>query len=125
MDILWSMLIFVGFVMWFWLVIMVFADVFRRHDIGGFSKALWCIFVIFLPLLGVLIYLIANGKGIAERTGKEVAAAQAAQDAHIRQVTGSGGGAAAEIQQAKTLLDSGAITQAEFEQIKARALSGA
>ena len=124
MDVLWSMLIFVGFIMWFWLVIMVFADIFRRHDIGGFVKALWCIVVIFLPLFGVLVYLIAYNKGIAERTGKEVAAQQEAFDARVREVAGSGG-AASEIQSAKALLDSGAITQAEFDQIKARALGAA
>ena len=108
--------------MWFWLVIMVFMDVFRRHDIGGFSKALRCIFVIFLPLLGVLIYLIANGNGIALRSAKEASDAQQSFDAHVREVAG---GTASEIQNAKALLDSGAITQAEFEQLKAKALGSA
>ena len=70
MNILWSTLIFVAFIMWFWLVIMIFADIFRRHDMGGFAKALWIIFIIFIPLLGVLVYLIAYNKGIAERSAK-------------------------------------------------------
>jgi hypothetical protein len=124
MDILWSTLIFVAFIMWFWLVIMIFADLFRRHDMGGFAKALWIIFIIFIPLLGTLVYLIAYSKSIAERTAKESAEAQQAFDAHVRDVAGSGG-AAGEIERAKGLLDSGAITQAEFDQIKARALAGA
>jgi hypothetical protein len=124
MNILWSTLIFVAFVMWFWLVIMIFTDLFRRHDMGGFAKAMWIIFIILIPFLGALIYVIAYQKGIAERTAKQTADAQAQFDAHVKEVAG-GGGAAHEIEKAKGLLDSGAITQAEFDQIKARALAGA
>lgn len=122
-DALWTMIVFFAWVMWFWLVISMLTDVFRRHDISGGAKALWTIFIIFLPLLGVLIYLISQGKGMAERRLGEAQAAQAQFDAHVREVAGGGGaGAAAEIEKAKQLLDSGAITQAEFDALKAKAL---
>ena len=122
-DALWTMIVFFAWVMWFWLVISMLTDVFRRHDISGGAKALWTVFIIFLPLLGVLIYLISQGKGMAERRLGEAQAALAQCDAHVREVAGGGGaGAAAEIEKAKQLLDSGAITQAEFDALKAKAL---
>jgi len=123
MDVLWSMLIFMGFIMWIWLAIMVFMDIFRRRDMGGFVKALWIIFVIFLPLLGVLIYLIAYHNSIAERNAKDVAASQAAFEQQVREAAGKAG-PAGEIESAQKLLAAGTITQAEFDAIKARALSG-
>jgi hypothetical protein len=122
LDIFWSMFIFFLFVIWIWILITVFADIFRRKDIGGGSKALWIIFVIVLPYLGVLIYLIANHDGMADRNVKQIQAQQAATDDYIRSVAG---GAAAEIEKAKGLLDSGAITQAEFDSLKAKALAQA
>jgi hypothetical protein len=122
LDILWTMLIFFAWIIWFWLLITVFADLFRRHDIGGGMKTLWIIFVILLPFLGVFIYLISQGRGMAERNVKGMQAQQAQLDAHIKTVAGSGG-AADEIDKAKKLLDSGAITQAEFDAIKAKALA--
>jgi Short C-terminal domain/Phospholipase_D-nuclease N-terminal len=122
LDILWTMLIFFAWVIWFWLLITVFADLFRRHDIGGGMKTLWIIFVILLPFLGVFIYLISQGKSMAERNVKGMQAQQAQTDAYIKSVAGSGG-AADEIDKAKKLLDSGAITQAEFDAIKAKALA--
>jgi Short C-terminal domain/Phospholipase_D-nuclease N-terminal len=118
LDVLWTMLIFFAWVIWFWLLITVFADVFRRHDIGGGMKTLWIIFVIILPFLGVFIYLITQHEGMTERNLKR----EEAQQAYIRQVAGSGG-SADEIAKAKQLLDSGAITQAEFDTIKAKALA--
>jgi Phospholipase_D-nuclease N-terminal/Short C-terminal domain len=121
LDVLWWMIAFFAFVIWFWLLITVFSDIFRRHDTGGGAKALWIIFVILLPFLGVFIYLIANHTGMAERNMKSIEAAQAQQAAYIQSVAGSGG-AAEEIEKAKKLLDSGAITQAEFDSIKAKAL---
>jgi hypothetical protein len=123
---LWDFILIMAFFIWFWLLIVIFGDIFRRHDIGGGMKALWTIFVIVLPYLGVLVYLIAEHKGMAERSMKSAAAQQAATDEYIRSVAGSGGGgggAAAEIERAKGLLDSGAITQAEFDSIKAKALA--
>ena len=121
-EVLWWMLVFFAWVIWFWLLITVFADLFRRHDIGGGMKTLWIIFVILLPFLGVFIYLISQGKGMAERNMKSVEASQAQQAEYIKSVAGSGG-AAEEIDKAKKLLDSGAITQAEFDAIKAKALA--
>jgi hypothetical protein len=119
---LWDMLLVFAFVIWFWLLITVFSDVFRRRDIGGWTKTLWVIFVIILPYFGVFVYLIAEHKGMADRNVQAMQAQQDQMDAYVRSVAGSGGGAAAEIEKAKTLLDSGAITQAEFNSIKAKAL---
>jgi len=121
MDVLWSMMIFFLFVIWIWILITVFADIFRRRDIGGGMKAVWIIFVIILPYLGVFIYLIAEGHKMAERNAEQMQSARAQQDEYIKSVAGSS--AADQIAQAKTLLDSGAITQAEFDGLKAKALS--
>jgi hypothetical protein len=119
-DVFWSMIIFFFWVIWIWIVITVLMDVFRRHDIGGFMKALWVIFVVILPWLGVLIYLIVEHNGMRERSVKDVEAQQSAFDERVRQASG---GSAAEIAKAKELLDSGAITQPEFESLKAKALA--
>jgi hypothetical protein len=121
LDIFWTMIIFFLWVIWIWFLIAILSDVFRRHDIGGGSKALWCIFIIFLPFLGALIYLIANGQGMAERNVKEVQTAQKQTDEYIRSVAG---GPAGEIEKAKQLLDSGAISNDEYAALKARALAG-
>ena len=122
LNILWSMLIFVGFIMWIWLAIMVFMDIFRRRDIGGFAKAIWIIFLIFIPLLGVLVYLIAYHQGIADRNEKGQEAAQAAFDQQVKEAAGKGG-PAGEIETAQKLLDAGTITQSEFDHIKSKALA--
>ena len=122
LDILWTMFIFFLFIIWIWILITVFSDIFRRKDVGGGTKALWIIFVILLPYLGVLVYLIANHDGMADRNIAQMQKQQQATDAYIQSVAGSGG-AAAEIEKAKGLLDSGAITQAEFDSIKAKALA--
>ena len=122
LDVLWTMLIFFAWVIWFWLLITVFADIFRRHDIGGGAKVLWCIFVIILPFLGVFIYLIAESKGMQERNVSQAQAAQQQFDTYVQSVASSGG-AAGEIERAKGLLDSGAITQEEFDAIKAKAIA--
>jgi hypothetical protein len=122
LDVLWTMLVFFAFVIWFWLLITVFADIFRRHDTGGGAKLLWIIFVIVLPFLGVFVYLMSQHKQMAERNMKAIEAQQSQTDAYIREVA-SGGGAASEIEKAKQLLDAGTITQAEFDAIKAKALA--
>ena len=122
LDVLWTMLVIFAWVIWFWLLITVFSDLFRRHDIGGGTKVLWCIFVIVLPFLGVFIYLIAESKGMAERNTKAIEAAQTQTDDYIRQVAAQGD-PAAQIAQAKQLLDSGAIDQQEFEALKKKALA--
>ena len=124
LDVLVQMLVFFAFIIWFWILITVFADIFRRKDTSGFSKVFWMIFVIVLPYLGVFVYLIANHEGMAERNIKQAKAQQAQMDDYVRSVAGSGG-AAAEIEKAKGLLDSGAISQAEFDSIKSKALAAA
>ncbi len=121
-DILGTMLVFFGWVIWFWLLITVFGDLFSRHDISGWGKAGWTVFAILLPFIGVLCYLIAQGKHMAERRAGEAASAQKEMDQYIRRTAGADGGATEQIAQAKQLLDSGAIDQAEFDQIKQKAL---
>ena len=121
MDVLWSMIIFFFWVIWIWIVITVLIDVFRRHDIGGFAKAAWVIFVVVLPWLGVLVYLIVEHDGMRDRSTQQAQEQKQAFDSYVRDT--AGGGSAAEIAQAKELLDAGTITQQEFEQIKAKALA--
>ena len=120
LDVFWSMIIFFFWVIWIWIVVTVLIDIFRRSDIGGFSKALWVIFVVVLPWLGVLIYLIAQHDGMRERSVKQAQEQQAAFDKYVKDTAG---GSAAEIAKAKELLDSGAINQQEFDSIKAKALA--
>jgi hypothetical protein len=120
LDVFWTMIIFFLWVIWIWFLIAILSDVFRRHDIGGGSKALWCVFIIFLPFLGALVYVIANGQGMAERNVKDAKVAREQTDDYIRSVAG---GPAGEIEKAKQLLDSGAITQQEFDAMKAKALA--
>jgi hypothetical protein len=122
LDVLWTMLVFFAWVIWFWLLITVFADVFRRHDISGWSKAGWVLLCIVLPFIGVLLYLGTQGRTMAERSAKDAKANEAAFDDYVRKAAGSGG-PAAEIAHAKELRDSGAITDAEFQQIKQKALA--
>jgi predicted PurR-regulated permease PerM len=125
LNIFWTILIFFAWVIFIWIAITVLIDLFRRRDLSGWAKAAWVIFVIVLPFLGVLAYLIFNHDGMADRTGKEAKASQAQFDDYVRQTAGTGG-PASEIEKASKLLDSGAITQGEFETLKAKALgSGA
>jgi hypothetical protein len=120
LDVFWTIIIFFFWVIWIWIVITVLVDVFRRHDIGGFAKALWVIFVVIVPWLGVLIYLIVEHDGMRDRSMQQAQAQKAALDDYVR---GAAGGSADEIAKAKELLDSGAITQQEFDALKAKALS--
>ena len=122
LEVLWTLLVFFAWVIWFWLLIVVIGDLFRRHDIGGGKKTIWLIFLIFLPFLGVFAYVIANSQSMAERNRDRALAQQAQFDDYVRETAGAGG-AAAEIDKAKQLLDSGAISQAEFDAIKAKALA--
>ena len=115
LDLLWTILIIFLWLSWFMLLFHVIGDVFRRRDASGWKKTLWLIVLLFLPFLGVFAYLIANNEGMAQRN-----AAQA--DDYVRSVAGSSG-ATAEIERAKGLLDSGAISQEEFNAIKAKALA--
>ena len=122
LDVLWTMIIFFLWVCWIWMVVGIFADIFSRRDISGWAKAAWSLFVIVLPFLGALIYVIANGESMAQRRAGHDEAARADFDDYVKTVAASGG-AAAEIDKAKQLLDSGAIDQAEFDAIKAKALA--
>jgi predicted PurR-regulated permease PerM len=122
LNVLWDILIFFAWVIFIWIAITVLIDVFRRRDISGWGKAAWVVLVVILPWIGVLVYLIANHTGMAERRDKDAQAAQSQFDQYVRHAAGSGG-AASEIEKAKQLLDSGTITQAEYDAIKAKALS--
>ena len=122
LGVFWSMLIFFVWVAWFILLFHIVGDVFRRRDASGATKTLWLIFILFVPFLGTFIYLIANGDDMAKRRIEEAEAARSQMDEYVRTTAGSGG-AAAEIEKAKGLLDSGAITQAEFDAIKAKAIA--
>jgi hypothetical protein len=120
LDVLWTIVLFFCWVAWIWIVITVFIDLFRRHDISGWGKAGWVVFVVVLPFLGVLVYLIAQHDGMRERSMKEARDQRQAFDQYVRETAG---GPTSEIAKAKELLDSGAITQEEFDALKARALS--
>jgi hypothetical protein len=122
LDILWTLLVLFAWVIWFWLLIIVFSDLFSRHDISGWGKAGWILLLVVLPYLGVFIYMIAQGAHMAERRAQRSQAARTEFDDYVKTVAAPGG-AAAEIEKAKQLLDSGAITQAEFDSIKAKALA--
>jgi len=119
-DAIWTMLIFFVWILWFWLLFTVFGDLFTRHDIGGWAKAGWTVFVIILPFLGVFIYLIAEGKSMGERAAARAQGQQRQMDDYVRSVASSG--PTDQIARGKELLDSGAITQAEYDQLKAKAL---
>jgi len=123
LDVLWTMVIFFVWILWFWLLFTVFADIFRRHDLSGWGKTGWLVFTILLPFLGVFIYLITQNVGMTERNLERSRAQRDQFDHYVRETAGGGGGAAAEIDRAKQLLDSGAITQAEFETLKQKALA--
>jgi Short C-terminal domain/Phospholipase_D-nuclease N-terminal len=122
LDILGTMLIFFAWVIWFWILIRVFVDVFRRHDISGWGKAGWVVLCIVVPFLGVLIYLIAHGQDMGKRDIEQARAQRAQFDDYVKSVAAEDGGAA-QIAQAKSLLDSGTITQEEYDRLKAKALS--
>ena len=125
LDVLWTMIIFFCWVVWIWLMIVILSDLFRR-DVSGWLKAGWVVLLIILPFLGTLIYLIVHGSGMAERRARDVQASQEQFNSYVRSVaqdSGGGGGAAGEIESAKRLLDSGTITQEEFDSIKKKALA--
>ena len=123
LDILWTTLIFFAWVIFIWIAITVLIDVFRRKDLSGWGKAGWTIFIVILPWIGVLVYLIVNHDGMSERRYRDAAQQQQQFDEYVRQAAGTGGGAAAEIEKAKALLDNGTITQQEFDALKAKALA--
>jgi hypothetical protein len=122
-DAMWTMLIFFVWILWFWLLFTVWFDVFRRHDISGWGKAGWLIFTIVLPFLGVFVYVIVENDGMTKRSQERAQAQQKELDDYVRATAGGGGDATAQIEKAKSLLDSGTITQAEFDSIKQKALA--
>jgi len=122
LDVLWTMIIFFAWVVWIWMMVVILTDVFRRRDIGGWAKAGWTAFLICLPFLAALIYLISQHDAMAERSTRQTQVAQQEFDSYVKSVA-SNGGPAAEIEKAKRLLDSGAISQPEFEAIKAKAIA--
>ena len=121
LNLLRDILIVFAWIIFIWIAITVLIDVFRRHDISGLGKAAWVIFVVILPWIGVLVYLIFNHAGMADRRMNEMQASQAQFDEYVRKAAGTGG-AASEIEKAKQLLDNGTISQAEFDAIKAQVL---
>jgi general stress protein CsbA len=123
LDVLWTMILFFTWVAWIWILIVIFTDLFRRRDVSGWGKAAWVVFLIVLPFLGALVYLIAQHDGMAQRQADAARGQKAEMDEYVRSVAGSGGGPAAEIDKAKQLLDSGAINQTEFDALKAKALA--
>jgi high-affinity K+ transport system ATPase subunit B len=124
LEVVWTMLVFFAFVVWIWIMFTVLADIFRRHDSSGFVKVLWIIFIIVIPYFGVFIYLIAEHQGMTERSIKAQQDAQAQVDQYVQSVAAKSD-PAEQIAKAKQLLDSGTITQTEFDQIKQKALAAA
>ena len=122
MGVFWSMLYFFLFFIWIMLLFRVFADIFRSHDMGGFAKTLWVLFVIVAPFLGVFIYIIARGKSMGERDMAQAQAQQEAFKSYVQQTAGTGG-TADELAKLADLMNSGAITQAEYDTAKAKVLS--
>jgi len=122
LDILWTMIIFFTWVVWLWMMFTILSDIFRRRDIGGWAKAAWTVFLILLPFLGALVYLIANHGGMTDRRVEDMRQAQAQFDERVRSVAARDG-AAMEIEKGKQLLDSGAITPQEYEALKAKAIA--
>jgi Phospholipase_D-nuclease N-terminal/Short C-terminal domain len=124
LQIVGTIIVFFAWIAWFWAVITVLGDIFRRQDMSGWGKAAWVLFVVVVPFLGILIYLGGQGKHMAERNLEQAQAQRAQLDEYVRATAGTsaGGGAAAEIAQAKELLDKGAINQAEFDRLKQQAI---
>lgn len=123
MGIFWSTLIFFAFILWIWIAILIFVDIFRRQDIGGFAKAMWVVLLIFVPLLSALVYLIAYHEGIADRSGRGAGQEQLLLDQRVAETVATSG-PAGDIKAAQELLDTGTISQYEFEILKAKALDG-
>jgi len=121
-DVMWSMFVFFAWILFFWMLFIVFGDLFSRSDLSGWAKAGWTVFVIILPFLGILIYLISQGKAMGERAQQRAQAQQSEVDKYVRSVASSGS-PTEEIAKGKQLLESGAITQTEFDQLKAKALA--
>lgn len=125
LDVMWTMLVFFCWILWFWMLFMVYADLFKRRDIGGGAKTGWVVFTLFLPYVGVLVYLIAQGRGMGERRVAEARQQKAEMDAYVASVVASSNGhdPADQLNKAKGLLESGAITTDEYEALKRKVLA--
>jgi hypothetical protein len=121
-QVFWSMLWFFMFFIWIMLLIRIFADIFRSHDLGGFAKAMWVIFVIVLPFLGIFVYLIARGHKMGEHALEDAQAQDAAFRQYVQSTTGSVGSAADELARLADLKAQGVIDDAEFQRLKAKAI---
>lgn len=121
MDVMWTAIVIFAWMIWLWMAIVIFGDIIRRRDTGAFSKVVWTVFIVLVPFLGVLVYMLASGNGIAERNLEQQQKYQATFDDHVRTVAG-GSDATAQIANAKQLLDTGAITSDEFTTLKRKAL---
>src|SRR5271156_3322289 len=117
-DLFGTMLGLFVFIIWFWLLVIIFSDIFRSHDMGGGAKALWVLFVIILPFLGVLVYLIARGGSMHERAAQQAQAQDKAFRAYVKETAGSSDSSVDQLQKLADLKAQGAITEAEFEQQK-------
>ncbi len=123
LDIFWTMLWFFCFILYIWLLIVIFSDIFRSHDMGGVAKAAWVIFIIVLPFLGILVYLIARGGKMHEHEARDAAQAQQEFDSYVRKAAGTSGGTADQLEKLSDLRQQGVITDAEFEAQKAKLLT--
>jgi hypothetical protein len=123
LDLFWAMLWFFLFFAWIWLLVTVVADIFRSRDLSGWAKALWVLFVVILPWLGVLVYLIARGQEMGERHMEDAIARERAARSYIQEAAGPTSSAADELSKLAELRNSGVITDAEFEAQKAKLLS--
>ena len=129
LDLIWTMIVFFGWVIWFWLLIVIFGDLFHRSDKSGWAKAGWTVVLIVLPFIGVLIYLIAEGHHMGERRQARAEQAQSQFEDYVRSAAGSGGddrtagNATDQLVKAKKLLDDGAITQTEYDSLKQKVLA--
>ena len=122
LNLFWTFLLFFGLIVYFWLLITVFADVFRRHDLSGWAKTAWVVFVFVVPMIGALVYLISQGRHMADREAQKVQQSKDETDAYIRSVAATSYTGVDEIARGKELLDHGAISQEQFDEIKRRAL---
>lgn len=122
LEVVWTMFVFFGLFLFCWMLITIFMDLIRRDDIGGWAKTGWAVFVIFLPILGGCIYMFSQGRGMAERTSRDVSRARANFESDVRSIATTQGGPADQIATARKLLDDGAISHDEYEHLKRNAL---
>jgi type VI protein secretion system component VasK len=127
LNLFWTMFIFFLWVIWIWILIWVFIDIFRSHDLGGFAKALWFLFVLFIPVIGVLVYLIARGGKMQERAAQQAQQQAQQQDAearaYIQEAASSPASSADQLAKLADLRDRGVISAAEFDREKAKVLA--